>query len=47
MTVNIHGGNEDSVLQALPVLKDQVLKWVNKDIAGGGETQQTIIAYTR
>ena len=45
--ITIQGGNADSVMEALPMMKEQVLRWVNDDITDGGLTMSTIVTYTR
>jgi tape measure domain-containing protein len=47
MTVNINGGDEQSVMKSLPALKDAVLQIVNSDISSNGQTRQSILSYTR
>lgn len=47
MTVNINGGDEQSVMKSLPKLKEAVLEIVNADIGSNGRTRQNILNYTR
>lgn len=47
MTVNINGGNEESVMKALPKLRQVIIETVNGDIASNGLTRKTIQTYAR
>lgn len=45
VNVTINGGDEASIMKALPKLKKTIIEAVNQDIAGGGQTIKTIRKY--
>jgi len=45
MPVTINGGDEQSVIKALPQLKEAILDAINSDIRDGGRTRNTIRTY--
>ncbi|MGA1846763.1 hypothetical protein [Deferribacter abyssi] len=46
MNVTINGGDEESVLKALPRLKQTIIEVVSGDIAANGQIRKTILTYT-
>ena len=42
--IEINGGNEESVLKALPALKEQIINVVNNNISNNGSIRKTILA---
>lgn len=45
MPITINGGDEQGIMKALPILKQQMLAAINEDIAMGGQTRDTIKTY--
>ncbi len=43
--IEIHGGDENSVMKSMPALKEAMIDAINEDISSGGRTRNTIKAY--